>query len=166
MNIKDIISVLANFSSEVDDLQQIVCLEVPDDVSREDLLELAAAAHSLKASVSLLYSDVQDLVTNRVEFLAEPVKVSKGTIEIKSGSARKAWDHRTLMSVVSRRLVDRGTDIESGEVPMSVEDMVESLFDYVGISYWKVGKLKELGIDADDFCEVQEPKKNLVFRRD
>jgi len=49
---------------------------------------------------------------------------------------------------------------------LSPQELIQQVLEFVGLSYWKVGKLKELHIDADDFCEVGESKKNLVVRRD
>ena len=44
-------------------------------------------------------------------------------------------------------------------------EMIREALQFAGISYWKVTKLKELHLDADEYCEVGESKKNLVIRR-
>ena len=70
------------------------------------------------------------------------------------------------MNEVSRRIVDKSVDMETGEITMSSQEMIQQAMEYMGVSYWKVGNLKDLHIDADDYCEVGEPKKSLVIRRD
>lgn len=137
-----------------------------DSLDRKELLQLAADVHSMKSYVGELFSEVQDIVTERVGFVGEPVQVDGASVEIKSGDPRKSWDHRGLASEVSRRLVDSNVDLETGEVQCSPRELIERAFQFAGVSYWKVGELKKLNIDPDDFCEVGERKTNIVIRRD
>lgn len=131
----------------------------------EELLQLASDLHLVKTLVSDLFNELQTVVTDHVSSLPAPVSVEGATVEIKSGSPRKSWDHSSLISDVSKRIVDKSVDLETGEVTMSPREMIEHAIEYMGVSYWKVGKLKELHIDADEYCEVGESKKSLVIRR-
>ena len=97
---------------------------------------------------------------------ANPVSVDGATIEIKSGSPRKTWDHQGLINDVSKRIVDSSIDLDTGEVTKTPVQMIREALEFAGISYWKVTKLKELHLDADEYCEVGESKKSLVIRRD
>ena len=130
-----------------------------------DLLQFATDLHAVKSFVTLLFNELQSNVTEHVGNLAIPVDVDGATVEIKSGSPRKTWDHKSRIDDVSKRLVDSRVDLTTGEVVKTPTDMIREALEFAGISYWKVSKLKELHLDADDYCEVGEAKKSLVIRR-
>lgn len=158
MSFDDIFSVLSDFRKSM--------LAEVDSLDQHDLLQLAVDVHAVKGFVGELFNEVQALVSERVGFLGEPVQVDGASVEIKAGEARKTWDHGGLAAEVSRRLVDSNVDLETGEVLLSPRELVERAFRFAGVSYWRVGELKKLNIDADDFCEVGERKVNVVVRRD
>lgn len=136
-----------------------------DDLSDNDLLQLAADVHGCKKFISEFFSEIEEAVVQRVPFLTEPTAVFGGTVEIKRGTPRKSWDHDALISLVSKRVVDRSVDLDTGEVSGSPRDMIELALKCAGVSYWKVGALKDLHIDPSEFCTVSEPTSNLVIRR-
>lgn len=159
---------LADAFADVDSFEKYFAELQDADPSSDrfnDLLEVANMLHYLKQKISYLFNDMQDFVTSNIGSLPGPVNVDGATVEIKSGSPRKAWDHKGLISEVSRRIVDKSVDLNTGERTATPEEMIQEAMRYMGVSYWKVNNLKDLHIDADDFCEVGEPKKNLVFRR-
>lgn len=134
--------------------------------STEDLLQLASDLHLVKAYVSELFNELQTIVTDHIGNMVNPVSVDGATIEIKSGSPRKTWDHQSLINDVSKRIVDSSIDLNTGEVTKTPVQMIREALEFAGISYWKVTKLKELHLDADEYCDVGESKKSLVIRRD
>lgn len=136
-----------------------------ENAETSDLLQFASDLHATKSHVSELFNEVQSIVTEHVGHLAVPVTVDGATVEIKSGSPRKTWDHQSLIEDVSKRIVDSSVDLNTGEVVKSPVEMIREALQFAGISYWKVTKLKELHLDADEYCEVGESKKNLVIRR-
>lgn len=70
-----------------------------------------------------------------------------GTMQVRKGSTRKAWDHDGLAkAVISTRLA------ATGEVPDPFE-VRDWITEAASFSYWRVGILRELGIDASDYCE-------------
>jgi len=138
---------------------------LPSSSTDEELLEVAGALHHVKSIATQTFSEFQTIVAESIDASA-PVEISTGTIEVKSGAPRKSWDHSRLAAEVGRRVADRNMNIDSGEMSLSPQGLIQQVLEFVGLSYWKVGKLKELHIDADDFCEVGESKKNLVVRRD
>jgi hypothetical protein len=137
-----------------------------DSAETTDLLQFASDLHYVKSFVSQLFNEVQSNITEHIGNLPIPIEVDGATIEIKSGSPRKTWDHRSLIDAVSKRLVDSSVDLNTGEVVKTPTSMIREALEFAGISYWKVSKLKELHLDADDYCEVGEAKKSLVIRRD
>jgi hypothetical protein len=48
---------------------------------------------------------------------------------------------------------------------MSPQEVAERVLDYVQPSYWRIKKLAELGINADNYCELGEPKTSIAVRR-
>ena len=45
---------------------------------------------------------------------------------------------------------------------MSQQEMIEKMLLYVQPSYWRVKELSNIGVNADNFCEVDEPKTNII----
>jgi hypothetical protein len=39
------------------------------------------------------------------------------------------------------------------------------LLDYLQPSYWRVGELSKIGLNADNYCETGEPKVSLIVRK-
>jgi hypothetical protein len=54
--------------------------------------------------------------------------------------------------------------MDSGEIIMTAQDMVVKLLDYAAISYWRVGKLGELGINPDHYCEQGDYRTSIIVR--
>lgn len=68
-----------------------------------------------------------------------------GSFMVRHGKDRKEWNHRAL----ALHLVDV-TLAESGE--FSPEAVTLALLEAASVAYWRVGVMKKLGIDLDDFC--------------
>ena len=86
------------------------------------------------------------------------------SVETKTGNPRKKWDHKELASQVAKKIHDRSIDMDTGELMKSAEEQIQELLEYASPSYWRVTALKELGIDPDEYCEVQDPITNLIYR--
>lgn len=83
--------------------------------------------------------------------------------EKKVGSPRKSWDHKSLTKNVAQRLYDLAIDFDTGEVTKSPIQLAEEMMSFAGVSYWKVKELAKIGLNADSFCEVGEPKENIII---
>lgn len=139
---------------------------LPDTATPDELLQFASNVHELKSMIGFLFADVQDVVVERLDYLADPVYVDGATVEIKSSAPRKKWDHESLIKDVSKRIVQSSVNLDTGEVTMTTRQMVEAALTCAGVSYWKSGELKKLNIDVDEYCEVGDSKKSLVIRRE
>ena len=135
------------------------------DSDPKEILEVASSAHQAKGTIGYLYNELQDIITKEYDYFAQPVQIDGATVEIKSGSSRKKWDHAGISDEVARRIVNTSVDIDTGEITKTPLEMLREFTQYMGVSYWKVGQLKELHLDADEYCEVSPPKKNIVIRR-
>lgn len=136
-----------------------------EDSNNSESLELAVRMHALKDRYEELRSVINTDVINKVKWTAEPVQIGDRTVEIKGGKPRKAWDHVSLKAAVSSRIRDMAVDFDTGEVLLSEAEMIEKVLDTVGISYWKVGALGDLGINVDNYCETGESKVSLIVRK-
>jgi len=131
----------------------------------EELAEAAVDVHSLLGLIKDMYGAVSADVIHQVEFTPEPIDVGGVTVEIKSGSPRKKWDHTAAISDVADRLKDLAVDMDTGERLMSTEQIISEVAKYAGISYWRVKPMKDLGLNVDMYCEVGDAKTNLVIRK-
>jgi hypothetical protein len=75
-----------------------------------------------------------------------------GTAEVRGGSKRKNWDSPLLAG----RVVTEA--MEQGEHPQ------EAIVRCAGISYWRTGELKKLGIDANQYCETEHGLPRVIVR--
>lgn len=125
---------------------------------------LVALNHA-KKELSMIYDDFATKMIDRMqsENKMEITSDSGAEIKCKTGSARKSWDNKGLMMQVFERLQQSSVDMDTGEMALSTEEIVNKILDYVQPSYWRVGALNDLGINADRFCEVAEPKTNIAI---
>lgn len=127
------------------------------------LAEHLVALNSLKRDLGLIYDSFSALVAFRMrsENLSD-VDLSEASIQAKTGYARKSWNNKSLLFEVYNKLQQSSVDMDTGEVMLSTEEIVLKLLDYLQPSYWRVKALSDLGINADNYCEVGEAKTNIA----
>jgi hypothetical protein len=110
-------------------------------LAREQSGLLDAAVGAVEARV---------IVARRADGISGDVPVpGVGVVAVHRARNRKQWDHEGLAGhVLDRHLSDRG----DGELPTPWE-VRDWLMEAAAIGYWRVGVLKQLGLDADDFCD-------------
>lgn len=91
--------------------------------------------------------------------------VPGGVFESKWSSPRKRWNHAQLKTVVAEKVLERAVDPDTGAVLAPPSQLIREAFEVVGISYWKVGELKGLGVNADHYCEKEPGKPTIIMRR-
>lgn len=131
----------------------------------DEMLSYLVELNKLKKEVAELYESYSSKMIDKMESANErEVKLQSGAeLKCKSGAPRKAWDSENLMKTVYSRLRQSSVDMDTGEVGLSDEEIVLKLLDYLQPSYWRVGALNELGINADQYCEVGEPKTSIAI---
>lgn len=131
----------------------------------DDALTHLVELNKLKKEISELYESYSVKMVDKMESLNEKeVRLQSGAeLKCKSGAPRKSWDSPNLLKAVYSRLRQSSVDMDTGEVELSDEEIVFKLLDYIQPSYWRVGALNELGINADQYCEVGEPKTNIAI---
>jgi hypothetical protein len=153
-----------NFIGAITELYENVQRFVEEQDFRA-LCDVLVEISNAKTSLSLICDDLSNAVKQQMSH-GEITTASNGaTIECKMSKDRKGWRHQDLADVVADRIRTTAVDMETGEVLMSQHDMITKLLDYVQPSYWRVSKLHQLGVDADEYCTVGDYKQNLIIRK-
>lgn len=148
----------------ISDLYRNVQLLKDDNLSVQELSEILVAISNMKSDIQLILDDMSKIVAKAMD--EDMLTLGDGTsIERRDSSARKAWKHKDLAEAVSERIQRMAVDMDTGEVLLSSRQMMEKMLDYLQPSYWRVGALNSIGINADNFCEVSEPKETIVIRK-
>lgn len=128
-----------------------------------DPAALAAVLASLKGfkSTMKLMEDETSKALSTVTSDGATVEAGPVYLERRDSKPKKTWKHDQLKSIVIEKVIARHTDEESGTVDTPTSVLIQEAFQYAGISYWKVGALKEIGINANDYCQHGEAKASF-----
>lgn len=136
-----------------------------DEMSINEAALLVKAMHSVKADVATVYDSATSALDKLMADLPE-INLEDGTkIEKKTASDRRSWNHRDIATEVARRLSMSNINMETGEVTMTTEELMVEMLRFMQPSYWRVKDLSTIGINADNFCEVLEPKTSIIVRK-
>lgn len=145
-----------------------------DTLLPDELENIATAVSEIDAAVSSLRDAKTRLL--RLGYYGTPsddkaIVTQDGTIvEFTSSTSKKAWKHDDLKQLVTEKVTDRLMNRDTGELA-SPEQVVAGVLEAAGIGYWKVGPLRQLGIEPKDFCEsgstsysasITRPRKIIV----
>lgn len=126
--------------------------------------EILAQLNVIKRDFGIVYDSFAGKVGKLMGNRGLVETQSGATVEKKGATERKKWDHEKLATRVAERLNEMSVDMDTGERTMTATQMVEKLLDYAAVSYWRVGKLGELGINPDLYCEQGEHKTSIIVR--
>lgn len=146
-------------------LEDFLNSEAISSANLEDALEHLVVLNKVKRDLADIYDMFSAKMVDRMQSeKSTDVKLDSGVeLKCKSGSARKSWENEKLMKIVYDRIQSSAVDMDTGEVMLSQEEIIVKLLDYLQPSYWRVGALNELGINADQYCEVGESKTNIAI---
>ena len=154
-NVKTLRLLLAQLDERVKDIdgdaQEVASLVLELNIAK---MELATVYDQVSGQLGKLMID-DPLIDLR----------NAAQVERKVGSSRKGWNHKDLAGVVMDRIQQSSIDMDTGEVVKSPKEMAMQMLDYLAPSYWRVGKLNEIGLNADLYCEPSEPKTSVIVRR-
>lgn len=156
-SLEDFASALSNLNKE---LTEYIDSKPDIDEAAEGLAKLNFA----KRELSVIYDSFAHSVGNLMGSSGMIETASGITIEKKTAADRKKWRHPELATRVAERLSEMSVDMDTGEVVMSAQDMVVKLLDYAAVSYWRVGKLGEIGVNPDSYCEQGDYKTSIIIR--
>lgn len=150
--------------TQILELDKQVTNDLPS-MELSQVCEILVELHKLKDELSLVYASASHIASESLGDTSELLLNDGSRIEKKTASDRKAWRHKEIAAVVARRLASLAVDMDTGERVMSMEEVAERVLDYVQPSYWRIKQLSELGINADDYCDVGEAKTNIIVRK-
>lgn len=137
--------------------------ELPED-DTDGLAEAFLACEDLRTELATVKDAAEHRLVEAMGDLPE-VSIPGATMEARRSDSRKSWAHKDIAAEVARRIVQTNVDFETGEMLRSTEDLIADVLTYAGVSYWKVKALNNIGISADDYCEVTEgPIKVRIHR--
>jgi hypothetical protein len=152
------------FSSVIQQLED-VAMEVASKRSNPpEAAAVVAEIHELKKAVADTWEHVSSLLS---EAMGDDPEIMLGdvVVEKRTGAPRKAWKHDELADEVTRRIIGSSVDMDTGEVVKSQEQMMKEMLSYGAVSYWRVKNLAKIGLIADEYCEVGEPKVSIIVRQ-
>lgn len=152
------------FTTNLDGLDAILTNISESEIDVKELAELLLKLNRMKRDFSVIYDSFSQKVMNSMGDSSLIELPSGGSIEKKGATERKKWQHPELASRVAERLSEMSVDMDTGEVIMDARGMVVKLLDYAAVSYWRVGKLGEIGINPDSYCEQGDYKTNLIVK--
>lgn len=119
---------------------------------------------AVKQAVAVLYEEACAQLAQQMGEQPEVVTASGAILEKRTGAPRKQWNHKDLAGDVAHRIIQMATDMDTGEVIKTTEEMLGEMLDYAAVSYWRVKNLARIGIVADEYCELGEPKTSIIVR--
>ena len=134
------------------------------DLTLEELVEVLVALNRRRDEMKLIYDEVCRRVATSMNEMKEYHAPEGVTIEKKWAKSRTAWQHDRLAQEVGHRLALMSIDFDTGEITRSPEELVADLVKYLAPNYWRVGALKELGLNPDEYCEAGESKPAIIVR--
>lgn len=135
------------------------------EVDIKNLSEFFVQLDGFKGQLSILIKTIESKLIERMVDV-EAVSTDTGVVVVKEWSKnRKGWNHKELTEVVSERIQLMAIDMDTGERTMTTGQMIQALLDYLQPSYWRVGALSSIGLNADAFCEAGEPQPKIRIEK-
>ena len=157
-----------------DPLERVSKLETIIDELTQQAVELRSTPREMAAVVSELHT-IKKMIADAWEHVSgmladvmgdDPeIEINGAIVEKRIGAPRKAWKHAEIADEVARRIISSAVDMDTGEVMKSPEEMMKEMLSYGAVSYWRVKNLSKIGVIADEYCEVGEPKTSIVVRQ-
>lgn len=144
-------------------------IEAEEPPGLGELLEAQRAIERVRRDLKEVLDDVSEAAAGMMP--ARKMRVAGlGTIERQGGIDRSGWDHDSLFD----RALARGRDApdrydkETGEMLISEGAAVlREIREMAGTpGYWKVGALRERGLDPADFCVEKKARIRVKLPRD
>ncbi len=124
----------------------------------ENLLDTRERIQQLRDHERFLIDEIYDAAPQRKN------ETAFGLVEVSKRRNRK-WDHEEATKhVVARALDERAVDPDTGEIEPSWVAVTRALRECAGIGYWRVGALRDRGLDPDEFAETTSEAKSVSIR--
>jgi hypothetical protein len=165
----DLHHAVASLGKAVTELNELIEKEFSDSPDMEpkmfnEYAEALIELHSVKAELKVVYDSFAWKIQPRIDDY-EPLTLGNGLIEKSYNTRRTGWQHKDLANAVAQRISSMAIDMDTGEVKASTEEMITKLLDYIQPNYWKVGELRKIGLNADNYCETGDTRISLIIRK-
>lgn len=135
----------------------------------ENPTELAQVYHD----VNMILDAARTLQAHVAATLAERMKDKRlevpglGVFERRTSVSRKSWDHPRLLAVVAKEALDkRVVDEQTGELQEAPDEaIVRVIHKAAAINYWRVGELRQMGLDPDTYCDTEYGAPGIKFTK-
>lgn len=156
---------LHDFRHQIMLLDEQVAKFFSEQPTIEEAAQFIVALNVAKAELSVVYDEAVHIFSRLMDEQKEIALEDGSSIEKKWATDRRGWKHKDLASVIAQRLVQSAVDMDTGEVLLTQEEMIQRLMDFLQPSYWRVKELEKIGINADMYCEVGETKTSIIVRK-
>lgn len=161
----DLATELNDLNTALNKLDIAITDKSDNDLDYRDVAQLMFSVYTAKSNIAIIYDSVAALLDKAMDEMPE-VNLDNGVrIEKKVASDRRAWKHKDLAGEIAHRLIMTNIDMNTGETSKSTEELIAELLRFLQPSYWRVKELSTIGINADNYCEVLEPKTSIIVRK-
>lgn len=92
--------------------------------------------------------------------LGEPVEhPTWGRFGLDVRTDRRKWQHNRVANLLAEKALDERRVTREGDVEAPHEAVLRVLMECASLSGWKLTGLRRLGVDPDDWCEVEHTVK-------
>jgi hypothetical protein len=131
----------------------------------KEVAEIYVHLQHAKTSIRLIVDTMENILVEKFGDSEEIISNDHGTVQKVIDTPRKAWKNQEVAEAVAERIQRMAVDLDTGEITMTVDQMIAKLLDYVYPSYWRLKPLRDIGINPDEYCEVGEPKPVIKYQK-
>lgn len=140
----------------LDRVLDLLDVTVTQLVDRDSLAAVLYALRDVKRRAAEVYSACERALLSEAGDKSFVVP-NLGKFEVKRSTKRSGWRHDELVPVlVSKAMEERHFDGTSGEVESEGHAVARVLRDCISFGAGKVTGLRDRGIQADEYCQVDE----------
>lgn len=139
-------------------------LEVDLEQTMEDLLVLLDSIRTCRQELATVEAAVEAAAARCMP--GDRVELPGFAATRKGGAERKHWEHNIIADRVA---VSVCTDPDTGEIDPESYQLAtvvrEALLEAAAVTYWRVGKLRALGVRFDDAVDITRGRATVVITR-
>ncbi len=121
----------------------------------ESLVALVVHADHLLAAARDIRAAVGADLAGRMNGVHTPTNIAGYQVERRVARQKERWDKPLLLSQLVNVADAQRVDKQTGEIRDLTEAYVDVVERAAGISYFRRGALKEMGLDPDKYCEFE-----------
>lgn len=132
---------------------------LPDDLLPADVVAVLRTLRAERQRLAAVEAAVEARVTRGLGKGKHP----EHGIEVRAGTKTTWLDPRTLAWRAVEPLVLDRTSGETWLDPQRVGDLIDRIFDVASVAYFRVGTLRDFGVDFDDLVKREPGRRTVQF---